>query len=91
MTYTIELSAPIANRYELSPDILLHFDFGVNTLGVEVWRWNSDMEDWETLYDKRLSGYCARCGALHALSVAGFDDPYDLIMATNLTTIECDC
>ena len=91
MTYTIELSTPIANRYELTPDILLNFDWGVNTMGVSVWRWSADTDEWETLYDKRLSGYCAHCGALHALSEAGFDDPFDLILSTNLTTIECEC
>ena len=91
VAHTVDLSDAIKSRYHLSDAIILNFDFGVNSLGVSVWRWNSDLEEYETLFDSRLVGYCALCGAKFALANSGFDDPYDLIRDTNLTTIECEC
>lgn len=85
----------MTTTYELSPNIRLNVDYGVNTTGMSVWHWNVDNGDehgyWQTLFDKRMSGYCLFCGSMRALSEAGYDDPFDLIVDTDISTIDCQC
>ena len=84
----------ILTRYKFTQgneEYILTLDSGVNALGVILWRWNDDAEDYETIYDKKLFGYCASCGAMHVLVNVGFD--YDVAAETvsALNIAECGC
>jgi len=82
-------------RYKFTQDseeYILTLDSGVNALGVILWRWNDEAEDYETIYDKRLFGYCASCGATHVLvTSAGFDYDVAADIVSGLNIAECEC
>ena len=78
--------------FDSYPDnYLLYTDTGVNTLGVSVSKYDELADDYRTIYERRLSGFCLTCGSVHALVSVGFDDALAREIVANLEFAECEC
>lgn len=79
-------------KFDAYPDeYILNIETSVNKLAISLWRWNAEEEDYETIYDKSLFGYCPNCGAMHVFVNVGFDYDVAAEIVSNLEIAECEC
>lgn len=76
----------------VNDEYTLTFDYGVNTLGIDLTVWDSFSEQYQTLFNSRMSGYCRYCGSVKALADSeGFDYDLAVQVVESLGFDPCQC